>query len=84
MMFAVFDVFASYSSALHTCLAQTKGFSLIVTTHNSTALKTNGMAEDIFIFNSFWVKKFFVSGHQTQNHDLQHLPRGCRRHSPPN
>ena len=40
--------------------------SLIVTTHNSAALKENGMTEDIFIFSSFCVDQFFVSGHQTQ------------------
>ena len=32
----------------------------------------------------FLGQTFFVSGHQTQNHDLEHLPRGCYRHSPPN
>ena len=30
----------------------------MVTMHNSTASKENGMTEDMFIFNSFWVKKF--------------------------
>ena len=62
MIFAVSDVFASYSSVLHTSLARIQGFPLMITAHNSTALKTNGMTEDIFIFNSFWVKNFFVSG----------------------
>ena len=38
-----------YSRALHTSLARVQGFSLIVTTHNCTALKVNGMTEDIFI-----------------------------------
>ena len=51
-----------YSSTLQTFLARVQGFSLMVTTHSSTALKT----EDIFIYTSFWVKKVFVSGHQTQ------------------
>ena len=58
MMFAVFDVFASYSSALHTSLVRTQGFSLMVTTHNFTALRTNGMTKDILIFNSFRPKNF--------------------------
>ena len=58
MMFAVFDVFVSYSSALHTSLARIRDFPLMVTTHNSTALKVNGMTEDIFICSSFLVKKF--------------------------
>ena len=52
MIFAVFDVFASYSSALHTFVARVQGLSLMVTTHNSTALKVNGMTEDIFIIIS--------------------------------
>ena len=71
-MFVVFDVFAAYSSTLHTSLVQTQGFSLMVSMHNSTSLKTNGVAEDIFIFNSFWVKNFFVSGHKKMIffHDL--------------
>ena len=51
-------------------LARVQGFSLMVTTHNSTALKENGMADDIFIFNSFWVKIFFVSGHQKQKRSI--------------
>ena len=46
MMFAVYDVFASYPSALHTSLARIQGFLLMVTMHNSTALKTNNMTED--------------------------------------
>ena len=52
MMFAVFGVFATYSSALHTSLVRVQGFSLMITTHNYTALKENGMTEDIFI--KFW------------------------------
>ena len=47
MMLTVFDVSASYSSALHTSLARVQGFSLVTTTHNSTALKVNGMTGDI-------------------------------------
>ena len=47
-----FDVFASYSSALHTSLARVQGFSLMIKTHNSAALKLNGMTEDIFIYRS--------------------------------
>ena len=53
MMFAVFDVFASYSSALHTSLTRVQGFSLMIAMHNSIALKVNGMTEDIFIYTSF-------------------------------
>ena len=48
MIFAVFDVFASYSSVLRTFLARVQGFSLMVATYNSTALKVNSMIEDIF------------------------------------
>ena len=71
-MFVAFDVFAAYSSTLHPSLVRTQGFSLMVLTHNSTLLKTNGVAEDIFIFNSFWVKNLFVSGHKKRVffHDL--------------
>ena len=49
MMFAVFDVFALYSSSLQTSLARVQGFSLMITMHNFAALKENGMTEDIFI-----------------------------------
>ena len=56
MMFAVFDVFASYSSVLHTSLARVQGFSLMITTYISTALKENGMTEDIFICSSFFFR----------------------------
>ena len=66
MMFAVFDNFASYSSALHTSLAWTQGFSLIVTTHNSTALKENGTMKDIFICSSFWSKNFCIRSPDTK------------------
>ena len=51
----------SYFHALHTSLAFIQGFSLIVTTYNSTALKANGMAGDIFICSSFGSKKFLHS-----------------------
>ena len=54
-----------YSIALHTSLARFQGFLFMVTTHNSTALKENGMKEDIFNFSSFR-SKIFVSGRQTQ------------------
>ena len=60
MVFAVFDVFASYSSALHTSLAHVQGFSLMVTTHSSTALKVNGMTEDILFVFPFRPKKFCI------------------------
>ena len=60
MIFAVFDVFASYSSALHTSLAHVQGFSLMVTKHSSTALKVNGMTEDISFVVLFRPKKFFI------------------------
>ena len=65
-MFVVFGVFASYSSALHTSLAPVQGFSLMVTTHDSTALKTNGMTEDI-LFLVLLGQKMFASGHQTKS-----------------
>ena len=48
----------SYSSTLQISLARVQGLSLMVTTYNSTALKTNGIREDIFICTSFWVKHF--------------------------
>ena len=51
-------VFLLYSSALQASLARVQGFSLMVTTQNSTALKVNSMTEDIFIYNSFSIKKF--------------------------
>ena len=41
-----------YPSALHTSLACVQGFSLMVTMHNSTELKENGITEDIFIYTS--------------------------------
>ena len=52
MMLAVFDVFESYYSSLYFSLTRVQGFSLMITIHNSTALKENGMTEDIFI--KFW------------------------------
>ena len=65
MMFVVFYVFASYPSALHTSLARVQGFSLLITTHNSTALKVNGMTEDI-LFVVLFAQRVFASGYQTQ------------------
>ena len=60
MMFAVFDVFAWYSSALHNSLAPAQGFSFMIMMHNFTALKENGITEDIFFLNvepwwGYWV-----------------------------
>ena len=48
----MFAVFFSYLNVLHTSLARVQGFSLMVATHNSSALKANGMTEDIFIIIS--------------------------------
>ena len=48
-----------YSSALQTSLARAQGFSLMVATHNSTALEANGITEDIFIFLVFLGQKIF-------------------------
>ena len=48
----LYNIILLYSSAPQTSLASVQGFSLMITTHNSTALKENGMAEDIFI--KFW------------------------------
>ena len=59
MMFLVFDIFALYSAALHTSLALVQGFSLMITTHNSTASKVNGITEDI-LFVVFFGQSFFV------------------------
>ena len=61
-----YDVFVSYSSALHTSLTRIQGFSLMVTKHNSTALKVNGMTEDIFICSSFWSKSFCIRSPDTK------------------
>ena len=47
MMFTVFDVFASFFSALQTCLPRVQSLSFSVTTHNSTLSKANGATEDI-------------------------------------
>ena len=60
MMSAVFDVFVSYSSALHIPLARAQGLSLMVTTDNSTALKVNSITEDILICSSFRSKRFCI------------------------
>ena len=54
-----------YSSALQTSLARVQGLSFMVTTHNSTALKVNGMTEYIWFVVCFGLK-ICVSGHQTQ------------------
>ena len=51
----------SYLNALQTFLARVPGFLLMITTNNSTGLKTNGMTEDIFI-SSCWSRRIFVSG----------------------
>ena len=50
-------VFLLYSSTLHTSLVHVQSFSLMVTTHNSTPLKTNGMTADI-LFLVLLGKKF--------------------------
>ena len=67
MMFAVFDVFTSYSSALHISLARVQGFSLMVTTQNAIALKDNGMTENIFIYSSFRPKNFCIESSDTRS-----------------
>ena len=66
MMFAVSDVFASYSCALHISLTHVQDFSLMITTDNSTALKLNSMTEDNFICTSFLGQKVFVSCQKAQ------------------
>ena len=58
-----FWCFCINSSTLHTSLARVQGFSLMVTTHNSTALKVNGMTEDI-LFVVLFGQKIFVSCHK--------------------
>ena len=63
---AVFDVFASYSSTLHTSLERIQGFSLMVTTHNSTTLKVNDMTEDILFVVLFPPKKFCIQSSDTK------------------
>ena len=52
MMFTVFDVFASYSSALQAFLARVQDFTLIVIRYKFTALKVNGITEDILLYIS--------------------------------
>ena len=52
MMFTVFDVFASYSSALQAFLARVQDFTLIVISYKFTALKVNGITEDILLYIS--------------------------------
>ena len=47
-MVAVLD-FSLYSIALYTSLTRAQGFSLIVTTYKSTALKVNGITKDILL-----------------------------------
>ena len=42
----------------------------MVTTHNSTALRTNGRTDYIFNFNLFWVKAFLASVHQTRKRPI--------------
>ena len=69
MMFVVFYVFASYPSALHTSLARVQGFSLMITMHNSTALKVNGMTEDI-LFVVLFGQRVFACGYQTQKRPI--------------
>ena len=59
MMFAVSDVFVSYSCALHISLMHVQDFSLMITTDHSTALKLNSMTEDNFICTSFFRSKSF-------------------------
>ena len=48
----MFAVSLLYSSALHTSLARVQDLPLTITTHKSTAVKVNGMTEDIFIIIS--------------------------------
>ena len=55
-----------YSIVLHTSLARVQDFSLMVTMHNSTALKENDMAEDIFVCSSFWSKNFSIRSPDTK------------------
>ena len=63
---AVFDVFASYSSTLNTSLERIQGFSLMVTTHNSTTLKVNDMTEGILFVVLFPPKKFCIQSSDTK------------------
>ena len=53
------------SSALQASLARVQGFSLMVTTHNSTALKVNGMTEGIFVLVLFGSKDFCIRSPDT-------------------
>ena len=59
-------LFTFLTDALHTSLARVQGFPLMVKMHNFTALKVNGMTEDI-LFVILFGQKLFASGHQTQN-----------------
>ena len=49
MIFAVFDVLAWHCSVLQAFLADVQDLLLIVTTYKFTALKVNGIAEDILL-----------------------------------
>ena len=70
MMFAAFDVFSSYSSVLQTSLARVQGFSLMVITHNFTALKVNGMTEDILFVLHFGSKNFCIWSPDTKKANI--------------
>ena len=52
MIFAVFDVLAWHCSVLQAFLADVQNLLLIVTTYKFTALKVNGIAEDILLYIS--------------------------------
>ena len=49
MMFAVFDVFASYSSDVQVSLARVQDLTLIFARYKFTELKVTGITEDILL-----------------------------------
>ena len=65
----------SYLNAIQTSPARVQGFSLMVTTHHSTALKENGMTQDIFIKFRVPARSFL---HFVQNYPSSVSKTWCR------
>ena len=60
-------VASPYSSALHSSLARVQGYSLMVTTHNSTILKENGITEDVLFLVLVGSKKLCIRSLDTKS-----------------
>ena len=65
-------------NSLRTSLACVQGFSLMVTTHNSTALKENSITEDIFIKFRVPVRSFLHFAQNYSSSVLKTLQSRCR------